>query len=214
MKVIMIMIMFISFPAFTHEKSTTTLNIENEINLFDKLKEWDLKLKTLKAKFTQEVFFKVADMKQKVEGEIYFKKPDNLKIVHTRPQPQVIIINSKKEIFIVKPNDKQIIKSLWDKWKNNLEPKLKGLFEFGNYSSLERNSKIENIDKNTLKITPLNSEYSLVLKLDDNFFPFECELDLKDTIIKTKITDIEINKEIKKEEFEYKNKDSFDVLKL
>ena len=196
----------------------TTSSVVEIINPFDKLIEWDNRLNSLKAEFSQEVIFKVADMKQSVEGNVVYKKPDSIKITHTKPQSQIIIINSKKEITIVKPKDSQIIKTSWEKWKNNLEPKLKGLFDFGNYQKLGRDSKIETqiIDKenSVVKITSNDSSYTLTLKLNREFFPTECELDLKDTIIKTYIKNAKINEELSKDEFKYKNKNGFEVLKI
>ncbi|HOJ86441.1 MAG: outer-membrane lipoprotein carrier protein LolA [Elusimicrobiales bacterium] len=200
----------ISLSSNSQEKKET----EQTPNIFDKMIEWDNKLKSLKANFNQEVIFKVAEMKQSVEGNIVFEKPDNIKITHAKPQKQIIIINSQKDITIIKPQDRQIIKSSWEKWKANLEPKLKGLFDLGNYSSLGKNSKIEFPDSFTIKITPKDSSYILTLKLNEKYFPIECELDLKDTVIKTYLKDINIDSKIEKDEFEYKNKEKYEVLKL
>lgn len=187
----------------------------NPLTILDRLIELDGKLKSLKTNFSQEIYFKVADIKEKVEGEIIFKKPGDLKIIHKKPKQQTIIIKEKKEIIIIKPDDRQIIRSSWEKWKGTLEPKLKGIIEFGNYASLKYNSKIIMDENNkTIKLTPYDNSYTLTIKLNDNYFPAECELDLKDTLIKTYLTDTIIDPDIKKDEFEYKNEKKFDVLKL
>jgi len=222
MKKIIIISMFL-FAVSLYCQNDTKTDVKNdniktnqEIDPYLKLKELDSNLKTLKAKFKQEIFFKLADMKQNIEGEIFFIKPDKLKIVHTKPNPQIIIIDSRKNIEIIKPADKQIIRSKWDKWKNNLEPRLKGLFDFGNYSSLEKHSKVTSKkleDGYIIEIKPKNSSYTLTLKLNLDFFPVESTLDLKDTIIKTFIDSFEKNIEINSNVFEFKDKE-YEIIDL
>jgi outer membrane lipoprotein-sorting protein len=223
-KMVFILTIAILGNLYSEELSKNDISKNNEIitstketvNPYLKLKELDLNLKTLKANFKQEIYFKVADMKQNIEGEIYFVKPEKLKIVHTKPNSQIIIVNSKKDIQIIKPQEKQIIKSSWEKWKNNLEPRLKGLFDFGNYSLLEKDADIkskEEKDGYTIEIKPKKSSYTLILKLNSDFFPVESILDLKDTVIKTVIEKYEKNLEIKPEVFDFKN-NGYEVIDL
>lgn len=195
------------------QKSTDTIKIDP----IKKLMQLDEQIKNLKADYIQEVYFKVANIKQNVEGKILYLKPDNMKIIHTKPSSQIIIINSKNDITIIKPKDRQIIKSRWEKWKMSLEPQLKGLFEFGNYSKIIEDSEIMTTvikDGYIIEIKPKEKKFTLKLKLGLDFFPQEGELDLGDTSVKTIIKNIEINKEISKDEFEYKNKEKYEVLKL
>ncbi|MEF3280056.1 MAG: outer membrane lipoprotein carrier protein LolA [Elusimicrobiota bacterium] len=215
----LIILFFLIVPFWLNAQNEVSTNtFENKgIEVVKMLIETDNKLKSLKSDFEQEVLFKVAEIKQKVKGNITYLKPDNIKIIHSQPQEQTIIINSKKDITIVKPKDKQIIKTSYKNWKSGLEPKLKGLLEFGNYSSLleEADVKSEKIESGyLLKITPKNKGYKLKLKLNSNFFPVEGELDLGDTIVTTILKNIEINPEVKKEEFEYKNENNYDTIKL
>jgi outer membrane lipoprotein-sorting protein len=222
MKTLILILSFFTTTNITCEETIKGSEIKSNTytytnaNPYLKLKELDASLKTLKATFKQEIYFKIADIKQNVEGEILFVKPEKLKLIHKRPYNQIIIIDSKKNIEIIKPKDKQIIRSSWEKWKNNLEVRLKGLFDFGNYSSLENDSNItskEEKDGYIIEINSKKSDYKLILKLNKDFFPIKSILDLKDTIVKTIINEFEKNIEINPKEFEFKNND-YELIEL
>jgi outer membrane lipoprotein-sorting protein len=222
MKTLILILSFFTTTNITCEETIKGSEIKSNTytytnaNPYLKLKELDASLKTLKATFKQEIYFKVADIKQNIEGEILFIKPEKLKLIHKKPYNQIIIIDSKKNIEIIKPKDKQIIRTSWEKWKNNLEPRLKGLFDFGNYSSLENDSNItskEEKDGYIIEINSKKSDYKLILKLNKDFFPVESILDLKDTIVKTIINEFEKNIEIDPKEFEFKNND-YELIEL
>lgn len=200
------------------ENKKEKIKEDETVEIIKKVEELDKSIKTLSAKFMQKVTFKKAELSQEVEGYIKYRKPENLKIVHEKPQKQIIIINSKKEIIIVKPQDKQIVKTSWEKWKTNLEMKMKGLLEIGNYSELlkKNNVKVSKDEKNTyLIITPKQkaSDWTLKIKLNKEYFPVEGWLELGDTLVETKFINIEKNIKIKDMEFSYKNKE-FETIKL
>lgn len=186
-------------------------------NPIDEIKKIDNSIKTLSADFEQEILFKTAELKQKVEGSLVFLKPGNLKITHTKPQNQIIIIRNRKDLTIVKHKDKQIITTTWDKWKTNLEPRLKGLLELGDYTSLAEKEDVKLIkdeDKNTIIITSKKNIYSLKIILNKENIPLKAEFDIGDTLITTIFKNVELNKEIKEGEFKYKNKDNYETLSL
>ncbi len=183
----------------------------------EEIKIIDENIKTLTADFTQEIFFKTAEIKQQVEGKITFSKPANIKIIHTKPQQQIIIVKDKKELTIVKPKDKQIIKTEWEKWKNNLEPRLKGLFEIGNYEEIAKKEDIEIYTENDLKIIIIKSKkniYTLKLVFSKQNIPLKVELDMGDISVSTTLSNVKINDNISNLEFKYKNKDDFEVLSI
>lgn len=189
----------------------------DETNPIEEIKRIDNSIKTLAADFEQEILFKTAELKQKVEGNLLFLKPGNLKITHTKPQNQIIIIRNKKELTIVKHKDKQIINTNWDKWKTNLEPRFKGLLELGDYTSLAEKEDVKLIkeeDKNIIIITSKKNLYSLKITLTKENIPLKAELDMGDTIITTLFKNVELNKEIKESEFKYRNKDNYETLSL
>ncbi|MBP7796905.1 MAG: outer-membrane lipoprotein carrier protein LolA [Elusimicrobiales bacterium] len=229
MKKILLSVIFLQAPVFAETVISTTTSTQPSVvvsttdaNPIEKLKEWDSNLKSLKANFSQEVFFKTAEIKENIDGSIVYQKADgekkeSLKISHYKPQEQIIIISSEKDITIVKPADKQIVKSDWEKWKASLEPKLKGLMEFGNYSKLATDATIttsKDGDNTKININPKAGGYTLILKLNKDYFPVEGELDMGDTLIKTYLKDVQINSEIDKGEFNYQNTKKFEVLEI
>lgn len=190
---------------------------ENNINPIEEIKKIDKSIKTLIADFEQEILFKTAEIKQKVEGNIVFSKPGNLKITHTKPQSQVIIIRNRKELTIIKHKDKQIITTSWDKWKTSLEPTLKGLLELGNYSSLAEKEDVffaKEEDKNIITIKSKKNIYLLKITLTTENIPLKAELDMGESLIITLFKNVELNKEVKESEFKYKNKDNYETLSL
>lgn len=193
--------------------TTSTQSITNTIN---ELNEIDKKIESLECDFEQEVFFKTAEIKQKVEGKVLYTKPSKLKIIHTKPQKQTIIINNN-EITIIKPKDKQVVISSWEKWKNSLEINLKGLLEIGNYSRLAENANLEiKKSENTKEIIVISkdSKYRINLIFTQDNIPLKGEFELGDTSVSIIFKNVKINQKIKDDEFVFKNKEKYEVLKI
>ena len=77
----------VSVPAKPAGKELTAAAGESEEAKLEKaviagLKDWDSKLLTLRTRFTQEVDFSDARLKQHIEGVLSYMKPDLLKIEH------------------------------------------------------------------------------------------------------------------------------------
>lgn len=191
--------------------------LSNHQDVVEELKRIDEGIRSLIADFHQEIFFKTAEIKHLIEGKVFFLKPGNLKIIHTKPQQQIIIIKDLKKITIIKPSDKQIITTDWEKWKSALEPRLKGLLELGNYSKLAEKGSSEIIIENGKKLITIKSKkqpYTLKITLSSDNKPLEAELDLGETLIITRFQNIQLNTEIKESEFKYKNKEGYESLSL
>jgi len=177
----------------------------------EKLKKWDEQLNSLKATFTQEVIFKNADIKKKINGSIAYKKPDNLKVEHVSPRKQLIITDRKK-IFIYKPEDKIAYEADWEYWKKNLDNSLSSLIDFGNYSSLaEKNSSSIYVEGNlwVLELRSKKNPSAYLLKLflsKEDFFPKKASLEVGDSVIMTELEDVSKNIEIKNDEFKRPSK--------
>jgi outer membrane lipoprotein-sorting protein len=89
--------------------------------------------------------------------------------------------------------------------------------EFGNYSKLATDATIttsKDGDSTIINIAPKTASYTLILKLDKDYFPVEGSLDMGDTVIKTFLKDVQINPDIDSSEFKYKNTKKFEILEL
>ena len=165
------------------------------------LKDWDSKLETLRTRFTQEVDFSDAGLKQHIEGVLSYMKPDLLKIEHIKPARQ-LVYTDKKELWVYKPEDSQAVRTSWDSWKKNQSSNFSGIMDFGNYAALtEKNDVRVSKDKNapyyiTMVLTPKNNPalYTLTLALSStDYFPAEAALTVDQTTIKTRLENPEKN---------------------
>ena len=165
------------------------------------LKDWDAKLLTLRARFTQEVDFSEAGLKQHIEGLLSYMKPDRLKIEHIKPARQ-LVYTDKKELWIYKPEDSQAVRTSWNAWKKNQSGNFSGILDFGNYASLTEQNDIR-VSKDaaapyyiTMVLTPKSGAgaYSLTLALSStDYFPAEAALSMDGTIIRTRMENTEKN---------------------
>jgi len=198
----------------TLKKSDITEGVNDVIN---HLKKWDEELSTLKADFYQEVFFTQANIKQKVEGNISYKKKDKLRIEHIKPSRQ-IIITDKVNIYIHKIEDDIIYKTSWDYWKKSQN--FSGILEFGNYADIiEKNNINISISTSIISVEFKNKEnpslYTLTLLLSkDNYFPCEANMEVDKTIIKTKLLNIKINEKIDDKIFEFQKPKKAEIIEI
>ncbi|GHT71805.1 hypothetical protein AGMMS49950_09110 [Endomicrobiia bacterium] len=86
-------------------------------SLLLKMEEADKKINTLKADYTQSIFFKSTKEKQEMSGTIYLKKPGSIYIDKKTPQKQYIYIDGKNITTYTPDNGQEII----DKWKNVID---------------------------------------------------------------------------------------------
>lgn len=191
--------------------------LSDEEKIIAELKKWDEKLNTLKSDFRQEVFFKQAQIRQKVEGSIAYKKPDKLRIEHFSPNKQ-IIVTDKVEIQVYKPEDAQIYKMPWDLWKKNQN--FSQILDFGNYSEIMKNNKIDIFKSSTtIKIQLKNKQnpslYTLTLSLSpENFFPYQSSLEVEDTVINTELYKTEINGNLDDKIFKLEKAEKAEIIEI
>jgi outer membrane lipoprotein-sorting protein len=86
-------------------------------SLLIKMEEADKKISTLKADFTQTIFFESTKEKQEISGVIYLKKPESIYIDKRTPQKQHIYIDGKNITTYIPDNAQAII----DKWNNVID---------------------------------------------------------------------------------------------
>ncbi len=190
------------------------------VEIIEKLKAWDAKLETLKANFTQEVNFTEAGLKQSIEGNLRYVKPNLLRIEHSKPAAQ-IVVTDKENIWIYKPSDNQAVRTSWDAWRRTQDQNFSGILDFGNYSALAaRNSVLATPSAGggpvTIVFTPRSGAgYTLTLKLSpQDFFPVEAELAVDGTIIKTRLSSVEKNGAVDKEIFKFSPPKGVEVLEF
>jgi len=174
-----------------------------------RLKAWDDQLETLKANFTQEVEFKEAGLKQSIEGSLSYAKPNLLRIEHAKPARQ-IVVTDKTDIWIYKPEDKQVVRTSWEAWRKTQDQNFSGILDFGNYAALTaRNEARVSGGKDgapyVVTLTPRSgAPYALKLTLSaTDYFPLEAELEVDSTRIKTRLTSVEKNGQLDKAVFKF-----------
>lgn len=186
------------------------------------LKAWDDTLSTLSAEFTQEVNFTEAGLKQKVEGELKYSKPNFLRIEHFKPARQ-LVISDKRDIWIYKPEDGQVIRTSWDSWRRAQGENFSGILDFGNYAPLVEKNRVEiscqppRCSLVSLVFTPKDSprSYTLSLALSaTDYFPREAELTVDKTVIRTVLSGVEKNKTISPELFKFSPPKGVQVLEF
>jgi len=185
-----------------------------------KLADWDARLETLKAGFTQEINFREAGLKQSVEGSLNYVKPNFLRIEHSKPARQ-IVVTDKTDIWIYKPADNQAVRTTWDAWRRTQDQNFSGILDFGNYSSLasKNNATATEGGKDgfiALVLTPrTGSAYTLTLRLSaTDYFPAEASLEVDSTLITTRLHNAEKNGVIAKELFNFSPPKGTEVLEL
>ncbi|HBB68325.1 MAG: hypothetical protein A2X28_01610 [Elusimicrobia bacterium GWA2_56_46] len=174
---------------------------ELETRAVSGLKDWDAKLQTLRTRFTQEVDFSDAGIKQHIEGILSYIKPDLLKIEHIKPARQ-LVYTDKKELWVYKPEDSQAVRTSWDAWKTNQSSNFSGIMDLGNYAGLTARNNLR-VSKNKaapyhikMIFTPKNDPglYTLELALSStDYFPAEAALTVDKTTIKTVLESPERN---------------------
>lgn len=177
--------------------------------IVEKLKAWDARLETLKADFTQEIHFKEAGLKQSIEGTLLYARPNLLRIEHLKPSRQVVVTD-KADIWIYKPEDKQVVRTDWNAWRRTQDQNFSGILDFGNYSALvaRNETRVEGgKDGAPVKVTfapRSGAAYSLTLTLSAaDHFPIEAELSVEGTVIKTRLSSAVKNGEIDKAVFKF-----------
>lgn len=186
------------------------------------LKEWDSKLLTLRTRFTQEVDFSDAGLKQHVEGVLSYMKPDLLKIEHIKPARQ-LVYTDKKDLWIYKPEDSQAVRTSWDSWKKNQSSNFSGIMDFGNYSGLTEKNNVK-VSRNAsapyhiiMVVTPRSDPalYTLTLALSStDYFPAEAALAVEQTTIRTRLENPERNVAMDKQLFRFTAPKGTEVLEF
>ncbi len=185
-----------------------------------RLKAWDDKLDSLSADFTQEVDFREAGLKQSIEGNLRYVKPNLLRIEHVKPARQ-IVVTDKSLIWIYKPEDKQAVRTDWEAWRRTQDQNFSGILDFGNYASLtaKNNAAVSGgKDGKPWKVvfTPKSgSAYRLTLTLSpEDYFPTAAELLVDNTLIRTELKSVTRNGKIDEAVFKFSPPKGVEILEF
>ncbi|HAH32323.1 MAG TPA: hypothetical protein DCL44_08420 [Elusimicrobia bacterium] len=198
-------------PSDAAKKDPASNNVAASTMAIDGLKTWDTALETLSASFTQEVNFSEAGLKQTVEGELKYSRPNLLRIEHFKPARQ-LVVTDKRDIWIYKPEDTQVVKTSWEAWHKTQSDNFSGILDFGNYSALTEKNNTSVSGQTpahpyiTVVFTPKSNpdQYRLSLTLSaTDYFPLEAELSVDKTTIKTTLYGVEVNKTLAPELFRF-----------
>ena len=116
-------------PSFAVSSAPITLEL-----VAARFKTFDASLKTLQAGVRQFVRLEGSDTVQSVEGDVSFKKPDLLRLVHRIPEPQTVVSDGTW-LWVHRHSTKQVIQTRLDAWRKS-EPLAQGLMDFGKSADL------------------------------------------------------------------------------
>ncbi|OEG69400.1 hypothetical protein ATZ36_09785 [Candidatus Endomicrobiellum trichonymphae] len=90
---------------------------DNLNNILKKMEEAEKRIYTLKADYTQTIFFESTKGKQEVSGSLFLRKPGSIYINQRTPQEQRIYIDGKNITIYIPENRQAVI----DNWKNFID---------------------------------------------------------------------------------------------
>ncbi len=177
--------------------------------------EVDSRLQALSADFKQFVRLEGTDSVQQVEGNILFRKPNRMRLVHRIPEAQTIVSDGVF-IWVHRRSTNQVIQTRLETWRRK-EPLAKGLLEFGQSADLMKRYRAELSTVSApgpdghrnfvITLTPKAGEaskdaadFTLTLKASDrDFFPTEAALRVGRATIRSTFSAIRLNPEIRDE---------------
>ncbi len=196
----------------SYAPSTAPLTVEYVAARFA---ESDARITTLKTSFRQFVRLEGSDTVQSVEGEVSFKKPDLLRLVHKIPEPQTVVSDGTY-LWVHRDSTNQVIQSRLETWRKS-EPLAQGLMDFGasadllsRYDTVVSTVSAPGADGHRtfeLRLTPKRKsaeEFVLILKSSTrNFFPGEATLKLGRASIRSLFENVRLNPELPPQTFQF-----------
>lgn len=194
-------------PAYAASTATLTIDLVAE-----RFAELDGKMKSLRAGFSQFVRLEGSDAVQQVEGEVFFKQPDLLRLEHRLPEKQTVVSDGTW-LWVYRPSTNQVIQTRLDAWRKS-EPLAKGLLDFGRSADLLKKyaAAISTVSAPgadgyrtfAVALTPKPAErasgdadFTLTLKASTkDFFPYEASLRVGRAAIRSIFTNVRLNPEL------------------
>jgi len=202
-------------PAAAAQESAVVPTPEEAVK---QLAALDQAVKTLQFDFKQTLYFDETGLTREVAGNVYFSKPDKIRIEHSKPQPQ-IVYTDKKTILIYKPADRQALKSSWKQWLNQQASTLTGIAELGDYATLASKHEISvsraKDGSLNFALRPKNNpkSYTLTLVLSDSdYFPHAIIFAVGKTRFETIISKVKRNADLPAGIFEFRQPPGVDLI--
>jgi outer membrane lipoprotein-sorting protein len=160
-----------------------------------------------------------------VEGDVSFKKPDLLRLVHRIPEPQTVVSDGTW-LWVFRHSTKQVIQTRLDAWRKS-EPLAQGLMDFGKSADLltRYDATLSTVTapgadgyrrfEVTLKPKDKKSgdaDFDLVLKASEkDYFPAEAVLRVGRARIRSLFENVRYNPELPDAEFRFSPPKDADV---
>lgn len=194
-------------------------NEEKLNDVLSKMEAADKKINTLEVDYSQEVFYSATNEMQKVEGNLKYKKPNDIFIVQKTPQEQRIYIDGKK-ITIYTPENAQAVT---DNWKNivNGDFAPASMVSFGsNWKNIKKDNVINYIGEDTenyiLQIYPSQKkEWTMEMYVSKTtFYPRKAVVNAAGLSVNVDMSNYKINQSFKKDIFKFSAPEGVEVIKL
>jgi outer membrane lipoprotein carrier protein len=188
-------------------------------SLLLKMEEVDKKINTLKADYTQTIFFESTKEKQEVLGTIYLKKPGSIYINQRAPQEQQIYIDGKNITIYTPDNGQAVI----DNWKNVIDGDFApvSIVSFGSsWREIKKTNKIsfggESEKYIVVKIEPVrNKDWNIKIYISKTtMYPSKAVSESNGAKVKIIFKNYTINPLLDKNMFKLNVSDEVEVIKL
>ncbi|MCL2485568.1 MAG: outer membrane lipoprotein carrier protein LolA [Endomicrobia bacterium] len=183
------------------------------------MEEADKKVNTLEVDYVQEVIYEFTNEKQKITGNLKYKKPSNIFVVQKTPQEQRIYIDGKKITMYTPENSQAII----DNWKNvvNGDFAPAAMVSFGsNWKNISKDNDISLIgedENNYILLVAPKSKRDWNMKMfvsKKTFYPQKALVDSDGIIISVDLTSYKTNLDFKKDFFKFNAPEGVEIIKL
>lgn len=197
-------------PAAAYELNQVLANIEKA----------DQQVDAIRFNFKQDVNFTQMGSDTVVSGQALFAKPNRLRIHKKAPDEQLTVSDGKK-LWVYNPSVKQVWSGSWQGWvqAKAIPP---GLVPVGGYvADLRKRFNLSLSPSNgsgvTLDAEPKEKDlgYSLEITVStDTWMPSETVYKSDSAVVKTALSDLEVNPDVKDADFVFKTPSGVDVIPL
>ena len=183
------------------------------------MEEADKKINTLEVEYVQEIFYNTTNEKQKITGNLKYKKPSNIFIVQKTPQEQRIYIDGKK-ITIYTPENSQAVV---DTWKNVVSGDFApaSVISFGsNRTNISKDHDVtligEDNDCYTIAVSPKSKkDWNMKIFVSKKtFYPQKAVVSSDGLLINVDLTQYKTDVDFKKDQFKFNAPEGVETIKL
>ncbi len=207
-------LMFSPLCALAQDDNSEKLN-----QILLKMEEADKNITALEVNYTQEVFYSATSETQKINGNLKYKKPNNIFIVQKTPQEQRIYIDGKK-ITIYTPENSQAVV---DNWKNMINSDFApaSMINFGsNWRDLKKDNAInyvgEDKDNYVIELYPAKKkEWVMQMSVSkETYYPVKAVVTAAGLAVNVELSTYKLNPNFKKDIFKFSAPEGTEIIKL